>query len=704
MKQLIQSLKTGKTVLEDVPVPKVKKGHILVKTSRSLVSLGTERMLVQFGKANYLQKAKQQPDKVKMVLDKIKTDGLKPTLDSVFNKLNQPIPLGYCNVGTVVETGEGVRDFQIGDRVVSNGPHAEYVLVPENLTAHIPPEVSDEEAAFTVVGAIGLQGIRLANPTMGETFVVIGLGLIGLLTAEMLMANGCRVIGYDLDDKKVKIANAKGIYAFNPAKGIDPVRFVMTQTSEYGADGVLITASAKSNEIITQAARMSRKRGRIVLVGVVGLELSRDEFYQKELSFQVSSSYGPGRYDENYEIKGIDYPLPYVRWTEKRNFETVLQLLKNKKLDVEPLISGVFPITEYRQIYENLDDTDSIANILAYEPQGEPVRHIRLAEKSFAATGGVAAIIGAGNFTGATMLPILEKIQAPVKYIASSGGLSSVNLAKRFGIPNVTTDIQTILNDSEVDFIIITPRHNLHAPMVIEALKHGKHVFVEKPLAITNDELEQIIQAYTRSDRSISVGFNRRFSPFSKMIKDRLDGSPINIIATMNAGYIPPDSWVHDLTTGGGRIIGEACHFIDLITYLTGSKVTGVMMNALGIHPEKNTDNASIILKYENGTNAVINYFSNGSKSYSKERLEVYSQNKTMVLDNWRTLYNYGFKGKKKYSARQDKGHFEQFKRLFDNISASGQPTIAFDEIVNTTRAAIAAVESLKTKKWMPVE
>lgn len=354
MKQIIQDMKSGRTVLEEVPVPQVKSGYVLVKTSCSLVSLGTERMLVEFGKANLIDKARQQPDKVKQVLDKIKTDGLQPTLEAVFNKLGQPLPLGYCNSGVVVAVGNGVTEFKVGDRVASNGQHAEYVCVPKNLVAKIPENVSDEEAAFTVIGSIGLQGIRLLNPQLGETVVVIGLGLIGLITAQLLKANGCKVIGVDFDEEKVELARTKGVIGVNPAKGTDSVKYVLEETYSHGADAVLITASAKTDEVIHQAAEMSRKRGRIVLVGVIGLDIRRDDFYKKELSFQVSCSYGPGRYDEDYENKGIDYPLPFVRWTEKRNFETVLQAISMGNIDVKSLITEEVDLKDYEKIYGDI--------------------------------------------------------------------------------------------------------------------------------------------------------------------------------------------------------------------------------------------------------------------------------------------------------------------------------------------------------------
>ncbi len=706
MKQIIQDLKSGDTILEEVPVPRVKPGSVLIKTTKTLVSLGTEKMLVDFGKANIIQKAKQQPDKVKMVLEKVKTDGLRSTLEAVFNKLGQPLPLGYCNVGKVVKLGRGVTEFSIGDRVASNGNHAEYVCVPKNLVAKVPDNVTDEEAVFTVMGAIGLQGIRLLQPTFGETIVVIGLGLIGLITAELLLANGCNVIGFDFDTEKIKIAKQKGIIAVNPSDGTDQVNFVKSYTNGVGADGVIITASNKSNEIISQSANMSRKKGRIVLVGVIGLNISRADFFEKEITFQVSCSYGAGRYDEEYEKKGNDYPIGYVRWTEKRNFEAVLNAISKKTLDVSSLITDRVRLKDFQKIYGNMSNSKSIASILEYPSSDEQKTTIRLVEKSFEGKSGVVGIIGAGNFTSSTILPNLWKINANLKYIASSGGLSSTVMAKKYRITNSTSDYFQILNDEDVDLVLITTQHNLHAKMAIEAINAGKSVFVEKPLAINQKELDQIIQAYNINNVNITVGFNRRFAPLTKKMKKALGSStiPINIIATMNAGFIPKDVWVHDMEIGGGRIIGEACHYIDLCSHLSGSKVVSVCMNALGKSPDENTDNASIFLKYENGSNAVINYFANGSKSYSKERVEVYSQERTLVMNNWRTLKGFGFKGFCDSKSVQNKGHFNQFQELLSQQKNGGDPIIPFDEIINTTQASFAAIESLKEGKWISVK
>ena len=699
-------MKTGETILEDVPAPLVRSGHVLMQTSRSLVSLGTERMLVEFGNASLIQKARQQPDKVKMVLDKIRSDGFLPTLEAVFNKLNQPLPLGYCNVGRVIAAGDGVTEFQIGDRVASNGPHAELVCVPQNLCARVPDNVSDDDASFAVIGSIGLQGIRLLQPAFGEIVVVIGLGLIGLISSQILKANGCRVIGFDFDQSKVDLANRLGMMAVNPADGTDQVKYVMEQTAGVGADAVLITASAKTNEIISQAARMSRKRGRIVLVGVIGLDISRAEFYEKELTFQVSCSYGPGRYDEQYEQRGHDYPIGFVRWTEKRNFEAILNAVSSGQLDVGQLITERVPLAEYDKIYGSIGRSGSIASLLLYDDTANVSTTVTIGSRSFGGSKGVVAIVGAGNFTSATVLPALKPLNARLKYIVSAGGLTASTLAKRAGFAVAATDYREALSDNDVDLVMITTQHNLHASMVVEALKAGKNVFVEKPLCLNKEELAEIEQAYRAtctvpSTPTLTVGFNRRFAPFAQKMKSLVGTGAVNIVATMNAGFIPANSWVHDLQVGGGRVIGEACHYIDLCSYLCGSRVVAVCMNSLGVAPQENTDNVSIVLRYANGSNAVINYFANGSKAYSKERVELHCQERSLIMDNWRTLEGYGFKGFSRIKTKQDKGHAEQFRLLLERVVSGGDPLIPFDDIINTTKASFAAITSLKEGRWV---
>lgn len=700
MKQIIQDLKKGNTILEEVPAPIIRKGHLLIKTHRSLVSLGTEKMLVEFGKAGLIAKARQQPEKVKQVLDKIKTDGLMPTLEAVFNKLDEPMPLGYCNAGEVIAIGEGVTEFQIGDRVASNGQHAEVVCVPQNLCAKIPNNVSYEEAAFTVIGSIGLQGIRLINPSLGEVVVVIGLGLIGLISAELLIANGCTVIGFDFDSKKLQLARQKGVLAYNAANENDVVKIVEGLTNNVGADAVIITASTKSNDVISQAAQMSRKRGRIVLVGVIGLDIKRSDFYNKELSFQVSCSYGPGRYDESYEQQGNDYPIGFVRWTEKRNFEAILSAISKKQLDVERLITERVALNEYSSIYSSMGGA-SIASILEYAVSETSFnKTVTYSNQDYRGKRGVIGIIGAGNFTKMTVMPATKNLSVNYKYIASAGGLTATSLAKKYGIANSTSDYKTILQDVEVDTLIITTRHNQHAKMVIEGLQNGKHVFVEKPLALNIEELQKVEQAYATvaNKQMLMVGFNRRFSPFTQKAKSVIgNAGAINMIATMNAGFIPQDFWVHDIKIGGGRIIGEACHYIDLMQYLCSSQITHVHMSALGNNPQTQTDNAIITLKFANGSQGVINYFANGSKSYSKERIEIFANGSTLILDNFKKLEGFGCKGFSKMSGSQDKGHKDQFKQLIEVIQKGGKALIPFEDLVNTTKASFAAIESLQT-------
>jgi predicted dehydrogenase/threonine dehydrogenase-like Zn-dependent dehydrogenase len=709
MKQLIQNLKTGETLLEEVPVPQVRPGHVLIQTRRSLVSLGTERMLVEFGRSSLIAKARQQPERVKQVWEKIQADGLMPTLEAVFRKLDQPLPLGYCNVGTVLALGEGITDLRIGDRVASNGQHAEVVCIPRNLVALIPDSVSDDEAAFTVMGAIGLNGIRLLDPKLGDTVVVIGLGLLGLLTAHLLRLNGCRVIGIDIDEQKCQLARHGNIQTLNPSAGADSVNAVLAFTNGIGADGVLITASSQTDEIMSQAARMSRQRGKVILLGVVGLQLVRDEFYKKELTFQVACSYGPGRYDDSYEQQGHDYPLAYVRWTANRNFQAILHLLASGQLDVKPFITEVVPFSEFHQIYNNLSAPHRIASLLTYPESTDYQLTIQIKFRDYSWSAGTVGIIGAGNFTDAILLPALKRAGANLKTIASAGGLNATLLAKKHGIAQCTTDYQNILQDPEIDLCVITTRHNNHAQLTIEALQAGKHVFVEKPLAIYNHELPLLIQAQQVSGRLVMVGFNRRFSPYTQKMKDllrALTGSqmvPINVVATINAGSIPANSWVHNRDIGGGRILGEACHWVDLITFLTDSLVARVCMNALGPNPSETADSVSLLLHYENGSTGVVNYFSNGSKAYSKERIEVYALERTLVLDNFRQLTGYGFRGFSKLSGKQDKGHTEQMRLLIQRVHQGGKPLIPFSELINTTQTMLAALQSMRERRWVDV-
>lgn len=703
MKQLLTNLRSGETSLSEFPAPTPAAGEILIRTRYSLVSLGTEKMLVQFGKASLWQKARAQPDKVRQVLAKMRTDGIRPTLEAVFRRLDEPLPLGYCNAGVVVAVGPGVTEFAVGDRVASNGPHAESVAVPVNLAAKIPANVSDEAAAFTVLGAIGLEGIRLTRPELGETFVVVGLGLIGQVTAQLLRTTGCRVIGFDFDPGKVELARGLGIDAVVAGGETDSVRHVQVATHGLGADGVIITASTSSNDVIAQAAQMSRKRGRIVLVGVIGLQLNRADFYEKELTFQVSCSYGPGRYDDTYEEKGFDYPPAFVRWTENRNFQAVLHALASGALQVDALITRRVPLEHYREIYDRLADP-GLASLLVYgDGSARSTATLRLSPQTFAPADGALAVVGAGNFTKMTALPALVAARAKIKAIVSAGGITGTALARKHGIAQSTTDYATVLADEEVQGVIITTRHHLHAAQVVAALGAGKHVLVEKPLCLSPDDLAAIEEAVgAAAGRTLTVGFNRRFSPHVAKIRELLSGAagPISIVATMNAGAIPANHWVHDPQIGGGRLVGEACHFIDLAIHLAQSPIVSVSAIALG----GATDSASILLRHANGSTAVVNYFAQGHRDLSKERLEVHHQGRSLLLDNFRELRGHGFRSFSKLKTTPDKGHARQFALFTERVRHGGDALIPWPELANGARATLAVPRAIAERRWIDIK
>ncbi|MBO9615853.1 MAG: bi-domain-containing oxidoreductase [Dyadobacter sp.] len=698
MKQLAQNLRTGETLLLDVPVPLARKGCLLIKTRKSLVSAGTERMLVRFSKANFLLKARQQPDKLRLVIDKIRTDGFWKTTRSVLRRLDQVLPLGYCNVGNVVALGEGVEGFTIGDRVVSNGPHAEVVCVPVNLVAKIPENLPDGAAAFTVLGAVGLHGVRLLAPALGERVAVVGLGLIGLIVVDLLRAQGCEVIGIEPDEGRRRLAEEKGIRAFDPLKSTG--RFISEQSGEM--DGVIITASSGSGKVISMVSAICRKRGKIVLIGDVPLRLNRADFYHKELTFQVSCAYGPGRYDHAYEEQGVDYPLPYVRWTMNRNFQEILRLLGNGALDVKPLITDIVPLENCSGIYQR--NSRSLGTLIDYSGKcntRETV--IQSADNARTFQKVVAAIVGAGNFASMTLLPCLRG--KCIRYIASSGGLRAAELAAKYGISRVATDYDEILKDDEVNLIIIATRHDQHVSIAADAIRAGKHVFVEKPLSIDFRGVETVKSALQNAPWPVflTVGFNRRYAPHITKLRELLGGCPMNVVITVNAGYILGNSWIHDSARGGGRLVGEACHFIDLVAWIAESRITEVCTHALAVHGCMSSENATVLLKLENGSTGTVHYFSNGHSGYPKERIEVHSLGRTVVLDDYKVLRGYGFKGFAEMRMDTGKGHREQFDRLFECISAETMPLMPIEDIWNSSRATLAARDSMWTGGWVKV-
>ncbi len=712
MKQILQNLKSGETILEDIPCPRVLPGHVLIRTTQTLVSAGTEKMLVDFGKANLIDKARQQPDKVKMVLDKVKTDGLAPTIATVRNKLDQALPMGYCNVGTVLEVGAGVAQFKEGERVASNGKHAEVVCVPENLCMAIPDSVQDEAAAFTVLGAIALQGIRLVKPTLGETIVVTGLGLIGLVTVQLLKAQGCRVIGIDLDADKVELAKKLGAATVNLSSGEDPLLLAQQYSRGRGVDAVIITASAKSNEIVHQAAQMCRKRGRIILVGVVGLELSRADFYQKELSFQVSCSYGPGRYDPEYEEAGQDYPVAFVRWTEQRNFEAVLDMIAEGKLKTEILVSHRFALDKAISAYELMGgNTPSLGIILQFpdasaksddELKKRTIDLVNNRHKPGQASKAVVGFIGSGNYATAVLIPAFAKTRAQLKSVASSAGISSVHAGKKFGFATVTTDSQVIIQDASINTLVVTTRHNNHAQFVCDALQAGKHVFVEKPLALKRGELSEISSTYEIASNKgaplVMVGFNRRFSPHVQKIKQLLSGvaEPKSFIMTVNAGVIPADHWTQDKQEGGGRIIGEACHFIDLLRYLAGAEIVSVQAMMIGEGVGIRDDKVTFSLGFADGSFGTVHYLANGNKSFPKERLDVFCADRVLQLDNFRKLTGFGWPRFKKLNlARQNKGQVACAAAFIAAIEKGSEAPIPFSELLEVANVTFDIVDIL---------
>jgi predicted dehydrogenase/threonine dehydrogenase-like Zn-dependent dehydrogenase len=702
MKQILQNLSNGETSLVDVPCPKNTKSNILIATTNTVISAGTESMLVNFGKANYINKAKQQPDKVKMVLNKISSDGLMTTVDAVRSKLDQPLPLGYSNAGVIIESD--VYGFEPGDRVVSNGNHAEVVRVPKNLCVKIPDNVDDESASFTVMGAIGLQGIRLMQPTIGECFVVTGLGLIGLLCVQILRSNGCRVLGIDFDSNKCAMAKKFGAETVDISKGENPVILAQGFSRGRGVDGVLITAATKSHDVIHQSAEMCRKRGRIILVGVVGLNLIRDDFFKKEITFQVSASYGPGRYDSFYEEKGNDYPVGFVRWTEQRNFEAVLDMMSSGALDVKSLITHRYDIDSAIEAYTMLDNPDALGIVLNYPIQDQETLTksiIELNNKAPKVNNSslpFVGFIGAGNYASRILIPAFKKAGAVLDTLVTSGGISGVHHGNKNQFALTSTRVDDLWGNVKINTVSIVTRHDAHAQLVVDALKYGKNIFVEKPLALTLNELDDIHQSYLKANSSntvrLMVGFNRRFAPHVVRMKELLGShsSPKSIIITVNAGAIPAEHWVQDALIGGGRIIGEGCHFIDLMRHLIGHKITNFQATMIGNSQgiEVREDKATITLSFEDGSFGTIHYLANGGSKFPKERIEVFCNNAVLQMDNYRVLTGYGWPGFKKMKLfKQDKGQNACAKAFIKSIANGIEAPIPYDELMESSKISI---------------
>jgi predicted dehydrogenase/threonine dehydrogenase-like Zn-dependent dehydrogenase len=729
MKQLLQNLRSGETIVAEVPVPTPQAGEALVRTAASLVSAGTERMVVEFAEKSLLGKARSRPDLARQVIDKARREGLLTTLEAAFSRLDQPMPLGYSSAGTIVALGEGVQGLSVGQRVACAGGnyavHAEYACVPRNLVAPLPDQVDFESAAFATLGAIALHGFRLAEAQLGEQVAVIGLGLLGLLAVEIAQAAGCRVFGVDLLPERVALARHLGAEAVQNEQAAEAA---LSFTHGRGCDAVLICADTTSDEPVTLAGAIARDRARVVAVGAVGLHIPRKSYYEKELTFLNSRSYGPGRYDSSYEEGGRDYPLGYVRWTEGRNLEAIVDLLASGRMNVQPLITHRFPIDQAPQAYELITGKRQepfLGVLLTYPmqpgaepPQTAPGLETRAAPQP--ARPPVAApkpgplrlgVLGAGNFATAVMLPAIRKTaQVELVGIASASGMSAQHAASRFGFRYAASDETQIIQDEQVTAVAILTRHHLHARQVLAALAAGKHVFCEKPLAIRLAELDEIQAALygeTGRGRILTAGFNRRFSPLAIQMKAFLEArkEPLAAHYRINAGYIPLNHWTQDPDQGGGRIIGEGCHFIDFLTFLVGASPVEVAARGLPDGGRYREDNAELTFTFPDGSLGTVSYLANGDKAFPKERVEVFGSGRVAVLDDYRSLVLVS-NGKRKVlhsRLRQDKGHQAEWQAFASAIQAGGPPPIPYDQLFGVHRAAFAAMEALRTRSAVQI-
>ena len=720
MKQLLQQVSGGEIEVVDVPAPKLLPGCVLVRTAASLVSVGTERASSEFARKNLLQKARMRPDLVREVWNKVRRDGVASALAAVRSRMDQPSTPGYSSAGTVVAVGEGVTDIRPGDRVACAGAghavHAEFACVPRLLLGRIPPgsKVSFDHAAATTVGAVALHGVRTADVKLGDIVGVIGLGLLGQLTVQILKAAGCRVVGMDIDRGRVDLALRLGTDA---ASDSSTAFFdaCMQLSSGRGADAVLITAQTTSSDPVNLAAEVARDRAVIVAVGTVGMALERRPFYEKELDFRVSRSYGPGRYDAAYEQKGVDYPIGYVRWTETRNMEAFLQLLADAKVDVGALITHRFSIDQAQSAYDLIagnSEQQFLGVLITYSELAEETRRVNLPEKAgattVAGTKSVAiGLLGAGNFATSTLLPAIKRVGGvTLAGVCAATGSHSNHTAKKFGFSYSATDEESLMSDPGINTVVVATRHHLHARQVLAALKAGKHVFCEKPLCLNEDELRDIVRAVVRAGEGqpsvgkplLMVGFNRRFAPLALRLKSFLRGiqEPLAVHYRVNAGFIPADHWLNDPGQGGGRVIGEVCHFVDFLTFLVGAAPIEVQAHSLANPGKYSNDNVVCSLRFAEGSQGTISYLANGDKSYSKERVEVFGGGAVAALEDFRRLDLVRGSQKQVFRSflRQDKGHRGEWEAFVGVLRNGGDSPIPFAEIVTTMMATFALEKS----------
>ncbi len=717
MKQLLQNMRTGETEIMDVPIPTPRPGMVLVRTAASLVSAGTERMVVSFAEKSLVGKARSRPDLVRQLLDKMRREGPLTALESAFSRLDQPMVLGYSSSGVIVALGEGVTGWQVGQRVACAGGgyavHAEYAVVPVNLLASLPDEVDFESAAFATLGAISMHGFRLAETQLGERVGIIGLGLLGLLAAGLAQAAGCHVFGVDLDPNRVALARSLGCTAVLRSESEEAA---LAFSRGRGLDAILICADTSSNDPVTLAGDIARDRARVVAVGAVGLEIPRKAYFAKEITFLNSRSYGPGRYDPVYEEGGVDYPFGYVRWTEGRNLEAFVDLLAAKRLDVQPLVSHRFSVEEATEAYQLITGKVKqpfLGILLSYPQALEPLPDLKPTPPPAAQPGIIpreqqtackVGLLGAGNFASAVLLPTLKQIpQVSLVGVASASGVTARHAANKYGFKFAASQDMEVIAHPDVNTLAVLTRHNLHASQVLAGLQAGKNVFCEKPLAIQDDELAALLP-YLEDEASgplITVGFNRRFAPLALKMRAFFASrqEPLMMSYRVNAGYLPLTHWLHDPDQGGGRVIGEGCHFIDFLTYLVGAPPVNVAGHSLPDAGKYRQDNVQLTFTFPDGSVGTVFYLANGDKSFSKERVEVFCSGRVAVLEDFRRLemVQDGRRSVAQTRLRQDKGHKAIWQAFAQAVTTAGPPPIPYSHLIGVTRASFAAVQALSS-------
>lgn len=710
MKQVVLNLKDGDLTVKDVPIPTLKGSGVLVRSHYSVISAGTESGLVDLADKSLIGKARARPDLAMKVINKAKQDGPISAFQQAMGRLEKREPLGYSSAGTVIAVSEDIPEIKVGDRVACAGAgyanHADVVFVPKNLCVKVPDNVDLKNACFTTVGSIAMQGVRNADVRVGENVVVVGLGLIGLITVQILKASGCRVFGIDLDESKVKLAKELGADVALSRNTPNIEESVRQFSRGIGADVTIIAAATKSNDPVDFAGKITRERGKVVIVGLVGMDIPREEYYNKEIELRVSRSYGPGRYDRSYEEAGRDYPAPYVRWTENRNMQAFLDLLSMKKISMDPIISHEFSIEQAPEAYDLIEQRKPYLGIvLRYDTNREIEDKIVLKtpeSKPFPSGTPVIGVIGAGIFATSTLLPNLSKINGiKLKGLSAATGISCESVAKKYGFEYCTSDYNKIMEDPEINCVSIVTRNSLHAPLVIEALKHGKNVLVEKPLALSEDELDAVRAAWKEHGGLVMVGFNRRYSELGKKLRDffKKRSQPMVALYRVNAESIPKDHWIYDASEGGSRIITECCHFIDFLQFIIGSSPTEVY--ARKIEPEtkspEDNENISITLSFEDGSIGTIIYTTHGDSSLSKERAEFFADGMAGVITDFKQLELVKGGKKEKISKRMvtEKGHKSEFEKFFEMVT-KGSSEYDFEANILTTMATLKAVESVQ--------